>query len=147
MTGISVWWEVSYSDIWWEMSKSYDVSRNWMPLETPMRERTSERSVVSMIVLVWMTVALISSYIWMIGHRLVELFGKAKEAWPCWRGCVVFLSFQRLTPLPVSSLFWCLWIRCVFPRYCSSAMAACLLPCFPPWWSRPLILWNHKPSN
>lgn len=34
---------------------------------------------------IWMKMAPIGSYVWMIDHQLTKLFGKDKEVWPCWR--------------------------------------------------------------
>lgn len=46
-------------------------------------------------VVVWMWMALMGSYTWMLGHQLVGLFGKDKVVSPCWKGCVLGGGLRR----------------------------------------------------
>jgi hypothetical protein len=53
-----------------------------------------------------MRLAPTASEIWMPSSQLVELFGKDKEVWLCWRRCVTGVGFE-VSGFPLV-LFLCL---------------------------------------
>lgn len=78
------------------------------------------------VAVVWVRMALIGSYVWVLGPQLVKLFEKDWEVCPCRRRYITggrgSLGFQKPSPGPIfSDQIWVL-------HYCSSAMPACHHP-------------------
>jgi hypothetical protein len=96
---------------------------------------------------VWMRIVPSGLDVWMLGPQLVKLFGKALEAWPCWRRCVTedgccwgFWSPCQAQSLTLSLSTYKVCIRC---KLSATAPSPCWLACC---WA-PAVTVMNSPSE